>query len=136
MNSKLHAAPTLWVVLRGFSDGGPAQRLHRRKELLDSVPSSERMLADRGYDADWYRDALEEKWMVPCIPSRKRAENPDPPRRNPIPNAAQDREQLRSAQGLAARRHALRQMPKSVSVSMRSRRCRFVLAMSPYSGRI
>ena len=29
------------------------------------------MLADRGYDADWYREALENKGIKPCIPSRK-----------------------------------------------------------------
>jgi len=29
------------------------------------------MLGDRGYDADWFRDALEEKGIKPCIPGRK-----------------------------------------------------------------
>src|SRR3546814_3496112 len=29
------------------------------------------MLADRGYDADWFRDALQEKVITPCIPGRK-----------------------------------------------------------------
>ena len=29
------------------------------------------MLDDRGYDADWYRDALQAKGITPCIPSRK-----------------------------------------------------------------
>lgn len=29
------------------------------------------MLADRGYDADWFRDALQEKGITPCIPGRK-----------------------------------------------------------------
>src|SRR3546814_11990256 len=29
------------------------------------------MLADRGYDADWFRDALEQKGIKPCIPGRK-----------------------------------------------------------------
>lgn len=29
--------------------------------LLDSLLPAEWMLADRGYDADWFRDALEEK---------------------------------------------------------------------------
>ena len=29
------------------------------------------MLADRGYDADWFRDALEQKDIKPCIPGRK-----------------------------------------------------------------
>ena len=29
------------------------------------------MLADRGYDADWYRDALQAKGITPSIPGRK-----------------------------------------------------------------
>ena len=29
------------------------------------------MLADRGDDADWYRDALQAKVITPCIPGRK-----------------------------------------------------------------
>ena len=29
------------------------------------------MLADRGYDGDWYRDALQVKGVTPCIPGRK-----------------------------------------------------------------
>jgi len=29
------------------------------------------MLGNRGYDADWFRDALEEKEMKPCVPGRK-----------------------------------------------------------------
>jgi transposase len=27
--------------------------------LLDDLPKAKRMLADRSYDADWFRDALE-----------------------------------------------------------------------------
>ncbi len=29
------------------------------------------MLADRGYDVDWFRDALKDKGIRPCIPGRK-----------------------------------------------------------------
>jgi transposase len=29
------------------------------------------MLADRGYDGEWFRDALEQKGITPCIPGRK-----------------------------------------------------------------
>ena len=29
------------------------------------------MIADRGYDADWFRDALIDKGIRPCIPGRK-----------------------------------------------------------------
>ncbi len=39
--------------------------------LLGSLPKAEWLLADRGYDADWFRDALKEKGIKPCIPGRK-----------------------------------------------------------------
>lgn len=39
--------------------------------LLGSLPKAEWLLADRGYDADWFRDALKDKEIRPCIPSRK-----------------------------------------------------------------
>lgn len=29
------------------------------------------MIADRGYDADWYRDALKRRGIAPCIPPKK-----------------------------------------------------------------
>lgn len=39
--------------------------------LLDSLPAAQRMLGDRGYGADWFRDALEQKGIKPCILGRK-----------------------------------------------------------------
>lgn len=39
--------------------------------LLGSLPAAEWMIADRGYDADWFRDALKDKGIRPCIPGRK-----------------------------------------------------------------
>ena len=39
--------------------------------LLGSLPAAEWILADRGYDADWFRDALKDKGIRPCIPGRK-----------------------------------------------------------------
>ena len=39
--------------------------------LLDELPKAQSLLADRGYDADWLRDALEDKGIKPCIPGRK-----------------------------------------------------------------
>ena len=41
------------------------------RKLLDSFPASKYLLADRGYDADWFRDRLLEKGITPCIPPRK-----------------------------------------------------------------
>ena len=39
--------------------------------LLDGLPKADWLLGDRGYDADWFRDALEEKGITPCIPGRR-----------------------------------------------------------------
>ena len=39
--------------------------------LLGSLPEAKELIADRGYDADWFRAALIKKGIAPCIPSRK-----------------------------------------------------------------
>ena len=39
--------------------------------LLPSLPKAKELLADRGYDADWFRKALIEKGITPCIPPKK-----------------------------------------------------------------
>ena len=39
--------------------------------IVDALPPAKHLLADRGYDADWFREALQEKGIEPCIPSRK-----------------------------------------------------------------
>jgi transposase len=44
--------------------------------LLDGLPKTDWLLGDRGYDADWFRDALEEKGITPCIPGRKSRTKP------------------------------------------------------------
>ena len=38
---------------------------------MNVLPKAKELLADRGYDADWFRKALLEKGIAPCIPSRK-----------------------------------------------------------------
>ncbi len=38
--------------------------------MLDALPNAKLMLADKGYDADWFREALVERKITPCIPSR------------------------------------------------------------------
>jgi len=39
--------------------------------LVDDLPNAQWMLADRGYGADWYRDARQTKVITPCIPGRR-----------------------------------------------------------------
>ncbi len=44
--------------------------------LLGSLPKAEWLLADRGYDADWFRDALKATGIKPCIPGRRSRAKP------------------------------------------------------------
>ncbi|GEM16792.1 transposase [Gluconobacter oxydans NBRC 3293] len=39
--------------------------------LLDSLPAAQWILGDRGHDADWFEDVLEETGIKSCIPGRK-----------------------------------------------------------------
>ena len=38
--------------------------------MIDAFPKAKELLADRGYDADWFRAALEQRGITPCIPSK------------------------------------------------------------------
>ena len=79
MNSKLHAVTdALGRPLRLFLTAGQRSDYIGARALLDGLPCAEHMLADRGYDADWYREELENKGITPCIPSRKGRKTPIP----------------------------------------------------------
>lgn len=39
--------------------------------LLPSLPKASALLVDRGYDADWFKSALVEKGITPCIAPKK-----------------------------------------------------------------
>ena len=38
--------------------------------MLDALPPAKALLGDRGYDAGWFRNALAERGMTACIPSK------------------------------------------------------------------
>jgi len=44
--------------------------------LLCSLPEADWLLAGRGYDAEWFREALQGKGISPCIPSLKSCKKP------------------------------------------------------------
>ena len=72
MNSKLHTVcdgqgrPIIMLLSEGqMSD-------HKGASLLFSaLPQAKELLADKGYDSDWFRTALTERGITPCIPPRK-----------------------------------------------------------------
>ena len=38
--------------------------------MLPAVPKARELLGDKGYDADWFRAALADRGIQPCIPSK------------------------------------------------------------------
>lgn len=54
-----------------FSIGAEDAPTYRPTCLLRDLPQADRLLADRGYDADWYREALKDRGIRVCIPGRK-----------------------------------------------------------------
>ena len=46
--------------------------------MIDAMPPAPVLLGDRGYDADWLRQALAARGTIACIPSRKNRKVPIP----------------------------------------------------------
>ena len=46
--------------------------------MIDALPRAKAMLGDRGYDADWFREALATRGITPCIPSKANRKIPIP----------------------------------------------------------
>lgn len=72
MNTKLHAVTDAdGRPIRFFMTAGQVSDYTGAAALLGSLPKAEWLLADRVYDADWFREALKDKGIKPCIPGRK-----------------------------------------------------------------
>jgi transposase len=72
LNTKLHAVTDAkGRPLKFFMTAGQVSDYTGAAALLGSLPAAEWMIADRGYDADWFREALKDKGIRPCIPGRK-----------------------------------------------------------------
>ena len=71
MNSKLHAVCDSEGRPRAlFLTAGQVSDFTGAAALLSSLPKANVMLADRGYDADWFRNALADRRVEACIPSK------------------------------------------------------------------
>lgn len=72
LNTKLHAlSDRNGKPLRFFLSVGQVSDYTGAAALLSSFPEADVLLADRGYDADWFRYALKNRGITPCIPGRK-----------------------------------------------------------------
>lgn len=78
-NTKLHAVTdALGRPIKMFMTAGQVSDYTGARALVESLPEAKTLLADRGYDADWFRNELIEKDISPCIPSRKNRKEPIP----------------------------------------------------------
>ncbi len=77
MNTKLHAVTDAQGrPLRFFMTAGQVSDYIGATALPSSLPRANWLLADRGYDADWFRDALKDKGIKVCIPGRRNRKKP------------------------------------------------------------
>ena len=71
LNSKLHAVcdgngrPLVMLLSEGQMSDYKGAAL-----MLSAMPKAKQLLADKGYDADWFRAALAKRRITPCIPSK------------------------------------------------------------------
>ena len=72
LNTKLHAVTDAKArPLKFFMTAGQVSDYTGAAAPLGSLPVAEWMIADRGYAADWFRDALKDKGIRPRVPGRK-----------------------------------------------------------------
>jgi transposase len=77
MNTKLHAVTDAnGRPISLFMTAGQVSDYTGAAALFDSVPKAQWLLGDRGYDADWFREASQAKGITPCIPGRKSRNEP------------------------------------------------------------
>ena len=79
MNSKLHAVcdgqgrPLVMLLSEGQMSDFKGAAL-----MIDDLPPAKVLLGDKGYDADWFRDALAKRGIEACIPSKSNRKEPIP----------------------------------------------------------
>ncbi len=77
MNTKLHAiCDSKGRPIDLFVTPGQVSDYIGARALLRGLPKVKWLLGDRGYDADWFREALHDKGIRACIPGRKKRKTP------------------------------------------------------------
>ena len=63
---------------RDVAQRRPDERLQGRGVDAAAMPGAKELLADKGYDADWFREALANRKIAACIPSKSNRKAPIP----------------------------------------------------------
>ena len=79
MNSKLHVVcDSRGRPIQMYLSAGQTSDYIGAAGLLRFMPRVKCLLADRSYDADWFRNALIDMNTTPCIPPKKNRKVPIP----------------------------------------------------------
>jgi len=71
MNTRLHAiTDSVGRPIRLFITAGQVSDDTGARALCGSLPAVDGLIADLGYDADRFREALRDRGIRPCIPGR------------------------------------------------------------------
>jgi transposase len=79
LNSKLHAVcdgkgrPLVMLLSEGQMSDFKGAAL-----MLPVMPRAKELLADKGYDANWFREALANRKIAACMPSKSNRKAPIP----------------------------------------------------------
>jgi transposase len=131
MNTKLHAVSDAeGPPLSFFMIAGQVSDYTGAAARLDDLPKAQWLLGDRGYDADWFRDALEAKGIQPCIPGRRSRNEPVRYDKRRYRRRSRIEIMFGRLKGLASRRHSLRPMPHGLLLRHRTRGHGHLLAMT------
>ena len=66
MNTQLHAVTdAIGRPITFFMSAGQVSDYTGAAALLRDLPEADCLIADRGYDADWFRDTLKDKEIKP-----------------------------------------------------------------------
>lgn len=77
MNTKLHSiCDSQGRSLNLFVTAGQVSDYIGERALVSSLPKVDWLLGDRGYDTDWFREALQDKWIRACIPAESSERKP------------------------------------------------------------
>ena len=69
MNTKLHAVKDdSGRSVRFFITAGQVSDYTGAAALMNVLPEADWLLADRGYDADWFGEELIDRETRPCVP--------------------------------------------------------------------
>ena len=115
--------------LRFFMTAGQVSDYTGAAALLSSQPAAEWLIADRGYDADLFREALKDKGIRPLHPGPEVTREDGPLRQAPLSAPQPDRDHVWPPEGLAPYRYPLRQMCQNLPLRRRLRRNRHLLDM-------